>query len=97
MRDRRVISIVAFRFDQAILQSPTSEVRFEYSFYRRVDLRRFGVRANMLTGQDLTETRKNAEGKNKEKIYCTFCPSKILNAGAASLVNMEVSATVITR
>lgn len=28
--------------------------------------------------------------KNKHKVHCTFCPSKMLNAGAARLVNIEV-------
>lgn len=41
--------------------------------------------------KDVIKARKDTDGKNKNKIYCTFCPSKMLNAGAASLVNMEVS------
>ncbi|CAL1673658.1 unnamed protein product [Lasius platythorax] len=38
---------------------------------------------------NIIDTKKDAEGKNKSKIYCTFCPSKMLNAGAARLINME--------
>lgn len=44
-----------------------------------------------MSDKDIAATRKDAEGKNKEKIYCTFCPSKMLNSGAASLVNVDVS------
>ncbi|XP_014471325.1 PREDICTED: guanine nucleotide exchange factor MSS4 homolog [Dinoponera quadriceps] len=43
----------------------------------------------MSMGNDVIETRKDADGKNKNKIFCTFCPSKILNAGVARLINME--------
>lgn len=32
---------------------------------------------------------KVEDGKNKERVYCTFCPSKMLNAGAGRLVNVE--------
>lgn len=46
--------------------------------------------------ETIIETKKDAEGKNKTKIYCTFCPSKMLNAGTASLTNMEVSIVYIT-
>ncbi|XP_032682469.1 uncharacterized protein LOC116849437 isoform X2 [Odontomachus brunneus] len=35
------------------------------------------------------DAKKDADGKNKNKIYCTFCPSKMLNAGVAKLINME--------
>lgn len=41
--------------------------------------------------ETIIEAKKDAEGKNKTKIYCTFCPSKMLNAGTANLINMEVS------
>ncbi|XP_071563678.1 guanine nucleotide exchange factor MSS4 homolog [Temnothorax nylanderi] len=43
----------------------------------------------MSTDRDVIESKKNTEGKNKDKIYCTFCPSKMLNAGAAKLINMD--------
>ncbi|TGZ48871.1 guanine nucleotide exchange factor MSS4 homolog [Temnothorax curvispinosus] len=43
----------------------------------------------MSTERDVIESKKNTEGKNKDKIYCTFCPSKMLNAGAATLINMD--------
>ncbi|EZA52796.1 hypothetical protein DMN91_008802 [Ooceraea biroi] len=42
-----------------------------------------------MSDKDITATRKDAEGKNKNKIYCTFCTSKMLNAGAANFVNIE--------
>lgn len=45
----------------------------------------------MSTDKNIIETRKNTDGKNKDKVYCTFCPSKMLNAGAARLMNIEVS------
>lgn len=45
----------------------------------------------MSVDKDIIETRKDAEGRNKNKIFCTFCPSKMLNAGVARLINMEVS------
>lgn len=45
--------------------------------------------------ETIIETKKDAEGKNKTKIYCTFCPSKMLNAGTASLTNTEVSIVYI--
>jgi len=44
-----------------------------------------------MSDKDITATKKDANGKNKNKIYCTFCSSKMLNAGTASLINMEVS------
>ncbi|XP_012224300.1 guanine nucleotide exchange factor MSS4 [Linepithema humile] len=43
----------------------------------------------MSTGEDNVEIKKDAEGKNKDKVYCTFCPSKMLNAGTARLINKE--------
>jgi len=44
---------------------------------------------------DIIELKKDTEGKNKDKIYCSFCPSKMLNAGAARLINMDVSIFVL--
>lgn len=38
----------------------------------------------------LIEDRKDSSGKNADVVYCTFCPSKILNSGAATFVNIEV-------
>lgn len=45
----------------------------------------------MSTDKDIIDSKKDTEGKNKDKIYCTFCPSKMLNAGVARLINMDVS------
>lgn len=39
----------------------------------------------------LIEDRKDSSGKNADVVYCTFCPSKILNSGAATFVNIEFS------
>lgn len=47
----------------------------------------------MSTDRDVVESKKDTEGKNKDKIYCTFCPSKMLNAGVARFTNMDVSIT----
>ena len=44
---------------------------------------------------NIIELKKDTEGKNKDKIYCSFCPSKMLNAGAARLINMDVSIFVL--
>ena len=44
----------------------------------------------MSTNKDIS-TLKDQDEKNKTKVYCTFCPSKMLNAGAARLVNIEVN------
>ncbi|XP_025990985.1 guanine nucleotide exchange factor MSS4 homolog [Solenopsis invicta] len=43
----------------------------------------------MSTDKDIIDSKKDTEGKNKDKIYCTFCPSKMLNAGVARLINMD--------
>ncbi|XP_033211662.1 guanine nucleotide exchange factor MSS4 homolog [Belonocnema kinseyi] len=37
----------------------------------------------------LVEERKDSSGRNADVVYCTFCPSKILNSGAAAFVNIE--------
>ncbi|XP_066581259.1 guanine nucleotide exchange factor MSS4 homolog [Prorops nasuta] len=37
------------------------------------------------------EAKVDSDGKNKEKIFCTFCPSKILNDAAATFINIEYS------
>ncbi|XP_031842593.1 RAB interacting factor STRAT [Nomia melanderi] len=48
-----------------------------------------------------TETDKNSlvdqEQKNKLRVYCTYCPSKMLNAGAARLVNIEFNLPYVHR
>ncbi|KZC10503.1 PREDICTED: guanine nucleotide exchange factor MSS4 homolog [Dufourea novaeangliae] len=48
-----------------------------------------------------TETDKNSladqDKKNNSKVYCTFCPSKMLNAGAARLVNIEFNLPYVQR
>lgn len=49
----------------------------------------------MSTDKDVIESKKDTEGKNKDKIYCTFCPSKMLNAGVATLINMDVSISTV--
>lgn len=41
-----------------------------------------------MSDQDI-ETKTDAQGKNRNKIYCTFCPSKMLNAEAAKLTKIE--------
>lgn len=38
--------------------------------------------------------KKDTQGKNIEIIYCAYCPSKILNPGAATFVNIDVSTTI---
>lgn len=48
----------------------------------------------MSTDRDI-ESKKDTEGKNKDKIYCTFCPSKMLNAGVARFINMDVSISTV--
>lgn len=45
----------------------------------------------MSTNEDSINTKTNTDGKNKETVFCTFCPSKILNVGAATFVIMEVN------
>ena len=44
----------------------------------------------MTTNEDIS-TLKDQDERNKLKVYCTFCPSKMLNAGVARLVNIEVN------
>ncbi|XP_003692185.1 guanine nucleotide exchange factor MSS4 homolog [Apis florea] len=40
---------------------------------------------------------KDQDEKNKLKVYCSFCPSKMLNAGVARLVNIEFNLPYIHR
>jgi hypothetical protein len=35
--------------------------------------------------------KKDSDGKNIETVYCAYCPSKILNPGSATFVNIDVS------
>lgn len=39
---------------------------------------------------DSVESKKDAQGKNAETIYCAHCPSKILNPGVATYVDIDV-------
>ncbi|XP_012532099.1 guanine nucleotide exchange factor MSS4 homolog [Monomorium pharaonis] len=39
--------------------------------------------------KDIIESKKDAGGKNKDKIYCIFCSSKMLNVGTARLINID--------
>ncbi|KAI4497508.1 hypothetical protein M0802_007519 [Mischocyttarus mexicanus] len=43
----------------------------------------------MSTNEDSINTETHLDRKNKEKLFCTFCPSKILNADTATFVTME--------
>lgn len=36
------------------------------------------------------DSKKDDHGKNVEVVYCSYCPSKILNPGAATYVNYKV-------
>ncbi|KAJ8667809.1 hypothetical protein QAD02_009472 [Eretmocerus hayati] len=38
---------------------------------------------------DSIEYKKDAEGKNKEAVCCSFCPSKMLNPGSGTYINTE--------
>jgi len=49
----------------------------------------------MSANKDVIESKKDIEGKNKNKIYCIFCSSKMLNAGAARFINMDVSISIV--
>ncbi|XP_015600264.1 guanine nucleotide exchange factor MSS4 homolog [Cephus cinctus] len=40
---------------------------------------------------------KNDAGKNKDKVFCTFCPSKVLNQGSATFVNIQFSLPYMQR
>ncbi|XP_014209473.1 uncharacterized protein LOC106640090 isoform X2 [Copidosoma floridanum] len=35
-----------------------------------------------------SDSKTDVQGKNTQVICCTYCPSKILNPGAASLTNI---------
>lgn len=37
----------------------------------------------------LVEEKKDSSGRNADVVYCTFCPSKILNSGVGTFVNIE--------
>ncbi|XP_076651463.1 RAB interacting factor STRAT [Halictus rubicundus] len=50
----------------------------------------------MSTGTDQSSLVDKDE-RNKTKVYCTFCPSKMLNAGAARLVNIEFNLPYVQR
>lgn len=39
---------------------------------------------------NVMDSKKDAQGKNTETVYCAYCPSKILNPGAATFVNIDV-------
>ncbi|XP_031782412.1 guanine nucleotide exchange factor MSS4 homolog [Nasonia vitripennis] len=43
----------------------------------------------MADNDNSIDPKKDAEGKNAEVIYCAYCPSKILNPGAATFVNID--------
>lgn len=45
---------------------------------------------------DKCEMKQDSEGKNTAAIVCTFCPSKILNRGTATLANQEVGFALFT-
>lgn len=40
---------------------------------------------------DFNSLKDDNTGKNRDTIYCTFCPSKILNPGTAIYVHTEVN------
>ncbi|XP_012146816.1 RAB interacting factor STRAT isoform X2 [Megachile rotundata] len=42
----------------------------------------------MSTNNDINSLKDENE-KNKLKVHCTFCPSEMLNIGAARLVNIQ--------
>ncbi|XP_053975656.1 guanine nucleotide exchange factor MSS4 homolog [Hylaeus anthracinus] len=50
----------------------------------------------MSTDTDISSL-KDENDKNKLRVYCTFCPSKILNAGAGRLVNVEFKLPYVQR
>ncbi|KOX69892.1 Guanine nucleotide exchange factor MSS4 [Melipona quadrifasciata] len=50
----------------------------------------------MTTNENIS-TLKDQDERNKLKVYCTFCPSKMLNAGVARLVNIEFNLPYIQR
>lgn len=51
----------------------------------------------MSSNEDGTNTKTDTDGKNKAKVFCTYCPSKMLNAGAATFVTMEFALPHIHR
>ncbi|XP_012287209.1 guanine nucleotide exchange factor MSS4 [Orussus abietinus] len=51
----------------------------------------------MSLDQNESVSKKNAAGRNKQKILCMYCPSKILNPGAATHVNTEYALPYIHR
>lgn len=51
---------------------------------------------NMSTNMDINSL-KDENDKNKLRVYCMFCPSTILNAGAARFVNVEFKLPYVRR
>ncbi|XP_014597968.1 PREDICTED: guanine nucleotide exchange factor MSS4 homolog [Polistes canadensis] len=43
----------------------------------------------MSTNENSVNTKTYLDGKNKEKLFCNFCSSKILNAETATFITME--------
>lgn len=43
----------------------------------------------MSTNEISTNIKTNADGKNKVKVFCMYCPSKMLNAGSATFVTIK--------
>ena len=45
----------------------------------------------MANNESSIDCKKDAQGKNTEIIFCSYCPSKMLNPGAATFHNIQVS------